>query len=125
MISAAIRSASSSSSRRRSSKARSCSSNSGALAFRLTGMTGRLSDLLDERLQRLGSGLQRGAVDDETGRNLGDDFNLGQIVGAQRRTAGDQIDNPLAEGEGRCQLDRTGEPDALRAHATPREMPAG
>jgi hypothetical protein len=31
----------------------------------------------------------------------------------------------LAEGEGRCQLDRTGEPDALRAHATPREMPAG
>src|SRR5690606_11572222 len=60
---------------------------------------GGLPNPFDPPADLVGGGLQRGPVDREPGRNIGDVLDLDQIVGAQRRTGGHEVHDAPAQAE--------------------------
>src|SRR6185437_12404547 len=74
---------------------------------------GDLAEALDPAPDLLRARLQRGAVDDEAGGDVGDVLDLDEAVGAQGRAGLHEVDDIAAEPELRCQLHGAVELDAF------------
>ncbi len=85
----------------------------------------RFAKALDPAADFFGAGLQRRAVDDQPGADLGNRLDLDQTVGLEGGAGLYEIDDVMAEPQTRRQLDRAVELDAFRLDPSRRKMPAG
>src|SRR5579883_852667 len=122
-ISATTASTSASASRLAASSAANLSAKSVAVVSSLCGIGG-LAETLDPIADLLRARLERGAVDDEARGDVGDMLDLDEPVGFQGRAGLDEIDDLPAQADARRELHGAVELDALRLHASCREMPA-
>src|SRR5262245_36750518 len=105
-------------SRRLASNAANASAKSAFAAFSLSGM----GDLLDPRRDLAMPRLERGPVDDEPRRHVGDALDLDQPVRLEGGAGGHEIDDAAAQTKRRRQFDRAIELDAFGLHAPRGEM---
>src|SRR5581483_4431153 len=87
--------------------------------------SGSVTKALDPAADLVGAGLQRRAVNDEAGADIGDVLDLDEAVGLERRAGLHEVDDVAAEAEAGPELDRAVQFDALGLDAARGEMPAG
>src|SRR6202040_1730807 len=85
----------------------------------------RFAKALDPAADFFGAGLQRRAVDDQPGADLGNPLDLDQTVRLESCAGLHEIDDVMAEPQPRRQFNRTVELDAFRLDTLRGEMPAG
>src|SRR5438270_14043450 len=88
-------------------------------------MTDSCAKPLDPTSDFFGAGLQRRAVHDQPGADLGNRLDLDQTVGLEGGAGLHEIDDMMTEPKPRRQLDRAVELDAFRLDTLRRKMPAG
>src|SRR5690606_5469089 len=106
-----------------STSARNASAKPGARVSSLSAID-RLPEALDPAADLLGSGLQRGTIDDQPGTDVGDMLDHDQTVGLERAAGLDQIDDAARQSKSRGQFHRSRQLDAFRLHAPCCKMPA-
>jgi len=88
-------------------------------------MTDRGAEPLDPAADFFGAGLQRRAVDNQSGADFRNRLDLDQTVGLEGGAGLHEIDDMMTEPKSRRQLDRAVELDAFRLDTLRRKMPAG